>query len=352
MKRFKQQTICVILAFSLCVSFFQIGAIAANDIEENASLITSLRNIETNKSIFGLEDVDFEDFQISTPIKSYICANAGFEESYEYQPLLVNGVLTAFAIEIWKDTAAGYQITTSLVEEINSITFNTANVILVYDRIGCWLYDGEKLICLLENSIENEQRKVLREEDVLLLEQLEFSNISEFSSLGYVSAINSRASILLICSVPYVPQAYTSTCWAATITSILNYTGNHSITQDDVIREQFGVVRNHGIYESDVPALFRAYGLNYSLRYSYSGNTFIDNLQSGYPIYASFDVIEGSGHACVIYLYHIMSCYMQVMDPECGGVYIPCPPAGQEYTYVSPIHNTTLVLHALVSMYP
>lgn len=248
-----------------------------------------------------------------------------------------------------------YQITTNLVAEINDAISDTTDVALVYDRIGCWLYNGEMLVCLRENSQINEQRASFEDaQNVFSLDQLELANMNVCSSLGYVSANNSRASVLLSCNVPYVHQTYDKTCWAATITCILRYTGNQTVTEEDVIRQQYGVLRNRGITPDEAQALFRSYGLAYTHRTApTSGDTFIRNLQNEYPIYASFYVAGtvNQGHACTIYLYHIMSCYMQVMDPEYGGVHVPCPPSGQQYTYVSPYSNSTLVLSSIVSMY-
>ena len=352
MKKIRQHTLCVLLAFVLCVFCFQFSVVAADSNEVNINLIESLRNVEPNKADFGLENVDFEDFQISSPIKSYVYTTEGFAESYEYQPLLIDGQLTAFAIKIWEDTTAGYQITTNLVSEINSFSYNKTSVALVYDRMGCWLYDGEELMCLHENAVEDEQRATLEEEFICSSGQLELTNVSVHTSLEYVSTITPRSSVLLVCSVPYIQQLYRRTCWAATITSILNYTGNSLVTQEDVIRQQFVVLRDMGITTEEAEALIRSYGLDYELRDAPTGgNLYIRNLRDGYPIYASFNVIGGNRHACVIYVYHIMSCYMYVMDPECGSIYIPCPESGEEYTYVSPYSNSTLVLHKVVSMY-
>lgn len=90
-KRFLCFFIAVIMLTSISVSTFA-GEMSNQDYSK---IISGLQMAENSKEQMGLANVNFNDFEIGSAIKSYSFTEAGFVETYEYYPLVINHILTA-----------------------------------------------------------------------------------------------------------------------------------------------------------------------------------------------------------------------------------------------------------------
>lgn len=330
-----KKIICLILSLILA---FQLSLVAqAETINcpiDYDKIISALQANERIKSSLGLEDVDFSDFCVSNPIRSYNYTVDGVEESSLYIPLLINGELRAFAIS-YNDE---YHISTFLSGRISSTIEQNANFAIIFDRNSTFVFDGINLFKLNTSATEITDRGILSSVSQLAGENIVLDSIGEGVALGYRSEVLPRIPIYYECDVSYVTQGRYGICWAASIACIVNYKNNDNLTAVEVARAYFGQnFDERGLYIGEEDDILQSYGLNYTtLRVFATDNEILMNIRKDNPIYAVSSAYGADeDHAVVIYGINISSAYLYVMDPNVGSVVAYYDSALSKYYYVS-----------------
>lgn len=287
-------------------------------LNDYSNLISDLQFSENIKDQIGLSNVDYSDFTVSNVIKTYNYTNNGLTENFELYPLMVNNELTAIAIKSEDE----YQITTSLVNEINSLIQPQTKFALIYDYDCCYLYDGNNLNLLKQTSIKSDDRSQLSSvNDIKGDSTIELNNLLISSPLGYSSpqaSINS--TIYYECDIEFVSQDPPSNiCWAASIACIVNYKKNRNLTAVNVAKMFYGNNYDRGLPLGQEASYLSGY---YNLPYTYknrspAGIDLINNLKQDHPIFAIFEHSSGY-HSVIIYGIDQAQGYIKIMDPEIG----------------------------------
>lgn len=149
-----------LISFLLGIVIFllpQTSVYAAESKFTDTALIKALNSVEPIKEQMGINNINFSDLKIASPIKSYNYTEEGLVEGFEYYPLLYNGELKLFAIKDPKASASYYQVTDSLVNEISPYLNNEVSFALIYDSEGCYFYNGNTINQIIKY---NEKRTV------------------------------------------------------------------------------------------------------------------------------------------------------------------------------------------------
>lgn len=335
-----KRLICLILSLIIAT---QISTVAS---AENTVLtpyitkiVTALRAAEYIKNDLGLSQVDFSDISVANPLTTYEYTSAGFEENIVMYPLLVENTLVAWAVESSSGNSVTYQISTGLVNEINDFTDSYSNIAIIYDYNGCYLYKENELNMLNESSFNASNRKSLTADINVDFSSLNLYNINSYIALGYTPEISTRASYYTQLDVKFVTQRPPSDmCWAATIACIVNYVNGTNLNVLQVAIAHYGLSNfNQGLPSEDsADILSNTYDLPYTYRNSApSDSVIMNNINKGFPIYASFKNQETGGrHAVTLYGYHIMAGYIFIMDPQSGSELATYDANLNKYKYV------------------
>lgn len=312
-------------------------------------LIDVLSEIDSQKDSWGLEDVDFNELNIGVPIQTYNYVEGAFVRSHDMYPLTADDRLVLWAIPI----NGQFQITSSLVSEINtSIDFNTP-LALVYDASNAYIYSNQSFSILKYFNEEVESRGVLNTNARRAVQGIDTVSLSQNTSLGYErnnQDMQRTTPTNFSCNVSYVTQhPYNNLCWAASVASIVNYVNGTSLDAATVAKKYYGNTNfDQSINRDNLTEKIQGYGLKY-YRFSNYGdfdNKILSSICADYPVGGSFDVVEGAYHATVIFGINVIAGRIQVMDPEFGSTTAILSSDGN-YTYVSSYANTTLVLYAI-----
>lgn len=143
MKTFFKKILCVIIPFILCVEM-TITASASEPIfslneDEEASLFEVINDIEYQKDLLGLSDVNFNELCIGAPVQTYIYKNDTFENGIQMYPITINNNLIFWAIK----HDGKFQVTTALTSEVNEKIDANTPFSIIYDKNSSYLFvDG------------------------------------------------------------------------------------------------------------------------------------------------------------------------------------------------------------------
>lgn len=335
----------ILCAAALLVSALPAAAATTEEIpiDDKSAIIMALQDVEENKDIFELGEVEFTDLYVGNSIQAYEYVETGLKELYFAYPLFFNGDMVALAIKL-KD--GHYQISSALVNEIKSS--NASTISLIYDAHAVYLFDGKSLTLMAENSMVIPQRKYLNNALPNTSEaNLNLCDLEEAEKLNYVPAKNAREQTYFSCNVKYVPQGDKKLlCWAATIACINNYVNKTNLTAVSVAQNIYGTEDyDHSVAAAESAAIMRR---EYGLDYTYGGwppsdSAMLNNIQSGYPMYGSFATTSQTLHAATIYGINPISGYITVMDPKFGSA-TAYYGLGSTYYYFSPNEGVDLFL--------
>ena len=307
---------------------FSVSAVQVQPATEK--IVSALQNIEQIKQDIGLSDVDFEELSIAEPVCTYVYTADGFIPNNVLYPLKENGALVAWAVPLEDGQTTTFQITALLVDEVNAVLTENTAFALIYDYANCYLYDGNAYHLLKQKSLGVEGRSVLQPEANPLPDgHIQLTEISTSTDLAYTPPAMTRVQTYYSCPVSFVSQMTVSNsqiCWAASIACIVNYKKGTNHTAIDVAKKHYGETNfNRSLPFGDEVGILR--WDYYLLLYSYkaqapSGGVISRNIRADYPIFGTFRVSNGNGHACVISGVDIIKGTITVMDPEvgfCGG---------------------------------
>lgn len=342
------------LSFSLCSS---VSAVSIKD-TTNEKIITALEAAEYIKNELGLKDVDFSKFTLGNPISAYDYTDNEFVKTRNYYPLLIDDVLTAFAIEVGTGSEVFYQISTGLVSEINSyISNSTAPIALVFDSNSSYVLHNNELKLLQEFPTEVLGRSTIATRNIANNSAFQLQNLSTNSNLNYVSNTNNaRAPIYYECDIDFVDQGINMyVCWAACIACVVNCVTGTNLTTNDVAYEYYDGERDVFDYDTiphnTVDNVLRD---NYNLSYSHGdivgGGVMLTNITNNYPMIGCFSNPNSANwHAAVIYAMNVSNGYTYIMDPA-DGFYAMQYSTTNIYQYVNSA-NVTYTLQCMSCFY-
>lgn len=344
-----KKILSVLLVLTMCFNLVSpMGVMASDNIvvcptEVCTSIINELSVFEQDKASVGMSNVDFNNLYISGKIPVYEYTNNGFAELSNIYLLLENNEIVTVMYEI-EETR--YQIMPNLAIDIRQT--GATNIALIYDINGCHLYDGLRIITLGNTNMIVDGRADITVAEDLELSELSLVNIAETQKLNYISNnVNARSQANYMCSVSYVTQRPdNSICWAATTACIVNYVKGKTLTAKQVAKAKWGSSDyNKGLEVSKVISFMNSkYNMNYTYHnYTPSDNAILSNIQNGYPIYGSFDWVNGSSsgrHGVTIYGINVIAGRIMIMDPEFGSTTSYLSSSG--YTYVSSYSGASL----------
>lgn len=316
---------------------------------ERLLLIDVLSEIDLQKDAWGLEDVDMNALHVGMPIRTYNYVKGMLERGYDMYPLTTDGLLVLWAIPI----NGQFQITNSLVSEINTlIDFNTPFA-LVYDASNAYVYSNQSLSILKQFEQNIDSRDVINTKTKLAVDGIDTMALSQNVYLDYENNNQDMQKSTLAnvsCNVGYVTQnPYDNLCWAASVACIVNYKKGTSLTAATVAKKYYGNTNfDQAINRDNLTEKLRDYGLNYYQFSNYGNfdNKIFSSISAGNPVGGTFDVSDGAYHATVIFGINIIAGRIQIMDPAFGNTTATLSSTG-DYTYVSSLTNSTLELYAI-----
>ena len=316
---------------------------------ERLLLIDVLSEVALQKGSWGLYNVNFNELNIGAAVHTYNYVEGTFVRSHDMYPLTVDDRLVLWAIPI----NGQFQITRSLVSEINTfIDFNTP-LALVYDASNAFAYSNQSFLILKCFDEVIESRDVLNTNVRIGVQGIDTVSLSENVCLGYEGnnqGMPRTTPANISCNVSYVTQhPYKKLCWAASVASIVNYKKGTSLDAPTVAKKYYGNTGfDQSIGEDNLTEKIKGYGLNdYQFsNYGYFDNKILSSIRADYPVGGAFDVVGGAYHATVIFGINVIAGRIQVMDPEFGRTTATLSSTG-DYTYVSSYSNATLVLYAI-----
>lgn len=314
--------ICIILSLTICFSF-SLNVLASNISESTtAKIISALNAVECVKDNMGLSDINFEDIEISDPIHTYEYTSEGFVASRLMYPLKANDTLVALAVAVDISPNTEYQVSTTLISEINAVITEYTSFALVYDYNCCYLFDGTNFSLLKQNTICIEERAVLQTTSTFLSPNIELTNISNSTNLGYISTPQTRTPIYYACSVDYVTQnPYKNLCWAASVACAVNCIKGTNLSAFQVASNYFGSIDcNYGLVPSKITKAINSYSQSYSYKQDTvpSDSVILKNIKANYPILAGFLDSSNRAHMLTLYGINITASYIYLMDPSYG----------------------------------
>lgn len=351
MNTFSKKILCVIISFILCMEL-SITALASESVfslseDEKVSLFEVINDIEYQKDLLGLSDVNFNELCIGAPVQTYIYKNDTFENGIQMYPITINNNLIFWAIKY----DGKFQVTTALTGEVNDKIDANTPFSIIFDKNSSYLFVDGEFVFLRESDIEDDTRSVIST-SLSTLNDIQDADIlttplSANCKLNYSGSV-ARVSNYYGCNVSFVSQNPPSNlCWAATIACIVNYKKGTSLSAVSVAQGYYGSGDyNHGLSLSYMPGILANYGLSYSYQnITVSDNVILTNLMNDYPIFSSWSH-SGGFHAVCIYGVNPIGGYLYIMDPESG--FTSATISGGTYTYISNYSGVTLQLYRAV----
>lgn len=334
------------LTFMISVPSFAVSAdVVSTDVAD--SIVEALETVECDKTLWGLEDVDFSDIYIGNAIYAYDYIDGTFKKSNEIYPLFSSNDLIAFSIP---QDDVHQQIVTALVKEIKCI--NPEQLALVYDSKSCYLYDGFDFYLLAESQEIIFDRDILPSNaETLNLDVIKLSRLIPARDLGYVTP-TVREQTYFACSIDYVSQPRESDlCWAACIACISNYVKGTNLTAQTVANETCGEGYLGPVGIDVIPRMMKnEFGLSYSYKDSVPSDLVIlNNIKKDYPVLISLRGKSGINHLCVTYGINVVSGYVTIMDPMFG--FTTVYTKNNEYTYTDPTRDRTWTFDSGICRY-
>ena len=317
-------------------------------------LLDSLRDVEQQKSEWGLESIDFNNLYVGYPIQTYNYIANELEQGQVLFPIIYNNQLILWAY-IHNDQ---FQISDGLVSEVRNAISENTSFALIYDANSAYIYSDSTVTKISDFLYPIESRSQLSSETDLSSFDITTTKLSDNISIGY-SSISRSLPVNAVCYVTSVPQTLDKTCWAATTATIYNYinnlTGSNALDDIDIAQGFLGSNYNSYLDHSQIYPLLCAYGIDYEGAYAYGVGSFTDediyiSLYNGFPVFGSFHVVGGLDHAATIYACNMVAGRMSVADPN-GGSYTATLNSSGMYSYVFTGNNSTLELE-LAFFYP
>ena len=335
----------ILLPCALCASAAEMSLPISQS--ERLAVIDVLTEIEPHKEAWGLEGVDFCDLEIGAPVQTYNYVENTLESGNMMYPLSANDRLI-----LWAVPASGqFQITTGLVNELNSVLNVGTPFALIYDASNIYLYADNTITLLKHTNQDISLRGSLNTNARFAVGEINTVRLSQKTHLGYNVSMQRSTQVNISCNVNYVTQnPYKNLCWAASVACIANYKKGTSLDAATVARNYHGSTNfDRGILPNGLPVILWDYGLDYYVFSDYGsfGDRIMDSILADNPVGGSFDVINGGYHATVIFGINVIAGRLQVMDPEFGMTTATIQSAGNGYSYVSNVYNTTLVLYGI-----
>ena len=318
MKRILALSLAMFLAF-FCVGSPIFAANAVDDelsisststAEERAEIISALRDVEIDKVAFGLTNVDFSQLSIGNKVNHYELTDDGFSFMFYSYPLFYNGEVVMFA---YHTSDTWYEISTYEANAIKEFGLDT--VAVIYDAFGCYLYDGNDFELISNSGYVIEGRGNL--EDYLSLSTDDISRLSQFEMINsqqdieITSLVNSQDlgySIVdemaipqsinrgyYACTVEYLAQTTSTSCWAACIAMVVNYINDSDYTVQDII-DMYPNIPSPGYSGANMNQIASIIRDDFNCGHYTSSETllsesmYVTNIQNGYPVVAGFIV--------------------------------------------------------------
>lgn len=285
----------------------------------NAEIASCLGYVESQKELWGIGDVNFEDLYLGEAVQTYEYLADGFSPCVSMYPLICGDDIVLWAIE----TGESYQITTELTYSISDYIDADTEFSIVYAADGSYLYTGGEFVLLSEYGGDSNREALCGDESG---GGLTLSSISESEPLNYCGIEAHAANTLYDCDVDCIAQQYNNLCWAASCASILNYVCGTNYTAVSLAQSHFGSTVldefNQGIYPDEVSEILASYG---GIAYTYksvapSALVVLKNIKADYPIYGGFRNANNTfSHGCVIYGINTSTETFFIMDPNNGG---------------------------------
>lgn len=353
----------LLLLFGLCTNITTPVSAATNDIEDLEIIAQKTSECLVNHSInfeyLGLENLDLSCLYLSEAIPTYEYVNGALVPlGIYYYPILEDGSVAALSLVYEADGELLTQLSTSLVDEINSFLTSSPKIALIFDATSLYATDGNNLTKLLDSSCENTWRDTINASGARSI-----SNMDADSFLANVAPRNISEAIELKCDVmpmdapvshildvPYVANVtkdeitdgQTGICWACCVASIgtfLNYKSDYVDGQsvsmwlhgDFKGAELVDVIRClKGIY--DVSYL----GKSNAVLHFY--NTIVDSTYAGYPVYGVMDTSKPRVYHAIVFTgfwTNSTTKYLYVMDPNAKGTHMATESSAGGIFYVS-----------------
>lgn len=280
---------CICLSTTMSTSA---ETVASQDLLEESrvnQIKTALTFVGEAKSVYGLDDVDFNNLELGSSIITYEYIDGAFKELGEMVPIFSDSEIVASAFAVGDGS---YSIETILATGINEMGFD--DVAIVYDRDEAYLYNGSDFVLLEKSDISITERDDI---DLIDLKDKEHhiatTNLNDEARIRLnLNDRQARVTLPFVeCDVKYVTQLpYNNLCWAACIAMIKNYKSGTSLTAPDVSRTYFGTLKNEGIDVYQIQTCMRN---NYGLYYTYKSsepaeNIIFRNLSEGYLVLGIF----------------------------------------------------------------
>ena len=308
------------------------------------SIASELAYYETDKSLIGMEGVDFNNLEIGEKIYVYEYLTSGFNEIASAYLIFEENDIVTLAYNIGD---CKYQFMTSLAQLIELA--NEEVFAIVYDKNGCYLYNGASFVQIsYTTELCVETRDIVFNATSAQKADIRLSDAYDSVVLTYTTMVaNARTQANFFCTLNYVTQTpYNNICWAATLAMISNSVNGTALTAVDVATAYFGANFNRTLARTIVAELMNnVYNLPYTYRdEAPSDNAILWNIQNGFPIYASFRQTANSvGHAGALYGINVIAGRIVIMDPMFGSTTCYLNSNG-EYYYVYSGTGATFVL--------
>ncbi|QHI71740.1 papain-like cysteine protease family protein [Aminipila terrae] len=347
---------CVLICGSIDFAFAG-DKVETEESQQIKSIVTNLlENIYSERDMYGLEDISFDNLYLGEKISAYQEQNNELKEiSVAYYPILENDKVVAIASVIYDEAGTPMvQIGRRFASELQAFTEKRADsnlVALVFDETGQVLYasDIEKNYDCIDTFIKDTGDDIttytneLQAEPVSLFESInskdiEFTQIKSEIKLDLkqkeecqdIYNYNSDSNNTLLSrankdskylNVPIVLQGDYFLCWAASAASVGNYMTGKSYTAKNIAKKMDIGYNDGGGIKDAKRALKNVYSITTNRASSAPAftTTIMNQIQSGNPIWAGFGANDGSlGHAVVLRGYSSSSqgAALSYMDPN------------------------------------
>lgn len=334
------------LVISMMACVFSINAHASNVFlsESQSNLLSdALIDVEAEKDTWGLSNVNFQTLSIGNAVQSFEYKNGQLIRSFVMYPIIHDEQLVLWAIPV----NGHFQISNSLVDEVNSHIGFAENFVLLYDRNGVHAYTGDTMRCLVEYEDSLTTRSKLTT-DVLtrstVITQADYTKLIDNVAIHYNSRVR-NTGYAVTCNVSRVVQTGDYTCWAASIACISNCVLGTSYDDVTVAKRITGSQTNYDVplYFGDALSALSQMQLSWYSTYGASLTRMYSSIANNHPVLAFFSGYGASNHYCTVYGANSANGRIMIVDPREGYASVNRSSDGY-YVYVSPLDAITFEL--------
>lgn len=308
---------------------------------------------------------DSNNYYIGTPFVIYAPTEYNWNSVYYYP--LINDEKIVLLISLI-NTNYGWSISASeeMVDELNLINYgkDTSWLFLLQDNyVVAKSPTDERTIIEICNENENWIQALTSVNSLTYsdyvdlisnsMNDIKIFNVDDVSEISnnadiaesYSPSYSTSTDTSKVCSLYNAKKQQGSTCWAASVATIVNYRQGTNYTDYDVC-DRIGVGYEGANIDTKLEAL-KAYDLNYRKSNSQSSwNSIVLNISSKYPLAAS--TFSGdSGHSVKVYGYRTIGAtdYIVLWNSGTGSTQIATyKSSGSTYTYNSKTWTWTKTL--------